>query len=196
MAKLAGHRAPDSSSHTLLPLPRTWSFIYPHLIHLWISASIGNLTDPLSLDGTFWSHNSPRVTIDFYYIYYFYYISMSCTCHSWLTWVEISIMTNKSLKPDSVSTQSRSLSTNLFREMTRWSGNFVFLGFYLFIHERHTERGRDICKGRSRFPRGSLMQDLIPGPGDHVLSWRHSTTEPPRHPGQAKFLFIAATNGE
>ena len=28
----------------------------------------------------------------------------------------------------------------------------IFLRFYLFIHERHTERGRDIGRGRSRLP--------------------------------------------
>ena len=38
------------------------------------------------------------------------------------------------------------------------------LRFYLFIHERHRERGRDIGRGRSRLPVGSLMQDSIPGP--------------------------------
>ena len=42
--------------------------------------------------------------------------------------------------------------------------------FYLFIHERHTERGRDTGRGRSRLPVGSPMQDLIPGPWDHDLS--------------------------
>ena len=31
----------------------------------------------------------------------------------------------------------------------------VFLRFYLFIHERHTERGRDIGRGRSRLPWGA-----------------------------------------
>ena len=34
----------------------------------------------------------------------------------------------------------------------------------LFIHERRSERGRDIGRGRSRLPMGSLMRDLIPGP--------------------------------
>ena len=37
--------------------------------------------------------------------------------------------------------------------------------FYLFIHERHTENGRDIGRGRNRFPAGSLMQDWIQDPG-------------------------------
>ena len=36
--------------------------------------------------------------------------------------------------------------------------------FYLFIHERHRERGRDTGRERSRFPTGSMMWDLIPGP--------------------------------
>ena len=42
---------------------------------------------------------------------------------------------------------------------------FFFLRFYLFIHER----GRDIGRGRSRLPVGSLLQDSIPGPQDHNL---------------------------
>ena len=40
------------------------------------------------------------------------------------------------------------------------------LRFYLFIHGRHTERGRR----RSRLLAGSLMQNSIPGPWDHDLS--------------------------
>ena len=49
-----------------------------------------------------------------------------------------------------------------------------FLRFYLFIHERHTERDRDIGRGRewSRHPVGSPIRDSIPGPQDHTLSWR------------------------
>ena len=43
---------------------------------------------------------------------------------------------------------------------------------FLFIYERHTERGGDIGRGRSRLPSGSLMWDLIPGPWDHALSRR------------------------
>ena len=42
--------------------------------------------------------------------------------------------------------------------------------FYLFIHERHRERGRDIGRGRSRLHAGSPMWDLIPGPQDHNLT--------------------------
>ena len=36
------------------------------------------------------------------------------------------------------------------------------------------DTGRDIGRGRSRLPAGSLMQDLIPGPRDHDLSWRQT----------------------
>ena len=42
--------------------------------------------------------------------------------------------------------------------------------FYLFIQERHTERGRE----RNRLQADSLMRDSIPGPG--------SRPEPPRSP--------------
>ena len=34
---------------------------------------------------------------------------------------------------------------------------FFFKRFYLFIHERHRERGRDIGRGRSRLPARTLM---------------------------------------
>ena len=40
---------------------------------------------------------------------------------------------------------------------------FVLFIKILFIHERHTERGRDLGRGRSRLPIGSLMWDSIPG---------------------------------
>ena len=49
---------------------------------------------------------------------------------------------------------------------------FFFLRFYLLIHERHTERGRDTGRGRSRLHAGSPMWDLIPGPRDHAPSRR------------------------
>ena len=60
------------------------------------------------------------------------------------------------------------------------------LRFYLFIYERHTEKDRDISRGRSRLPEGSLMQDSIPGPRDHDLSQRqtlnHWATQVPQPP--------------
>ena len=49
---------------------------------------------------------------------------------------------------------------------------FIFQRFYLFTHERYTERGRDISRGRSRPPIGSLMQGLTLRPQDHDLSQR------------------------
>ena len=62
------------------------------------------------------------------------------------------------------------------------SGSF-FLRLYLFIHERPTERSRDVGRGRSRLPMGSLMWDSIWGPG--ITPWakgRCPTTEPLRCP--------------
>ena len=50
----------------------------------------------------------------------------------------------------------------------------LFLRFYLLIHERHREWGRDTGRGRSRFPGRSLIQDWIPGPRDHDLSRRQT----------------------
>ena len=37
---------------------------------------------------------------------------------------------------------------------------------------RDIEKGRDIDRGRSMLPAGSLMRDSIPGPWDHDLSQR------------------------
>ena len=59
-------------------------------------------------------------------------------------------------------------------EMDSWELLFFFLRFYLFIHERHRERGRDIGRGRSRLPVGSPMWDSIPGPQDQDLSQRQT----------------------
>ena len=54
----------------------------------------------------------------------------------------------------------------------QWILFFFFLRFYLFIHEKHRERGRDTGSGRSRFPAGRPMWGLIPGPQGHALSPR------------------------
>ena len=48
------------------------------------------------------------------------------------------------------------------------------LRFYLFIHERHTKRGKDIGRGISRVPIANLMRDSIPGPRHHDLSQRQT----------------------
>ena len=51
--------------------------------------------------------------------------------------------------------------------LTLSSNSFTFfLRFYLFIHERHTERGRDTGRGRRR--------DSIPGPPGRNLSRRQT----------------------
>ena len=64
-----------------------------------------------------------------------------------------------------------------------------FLRFYLFIHERHRDRGR----GRSRLPPGSLIQDLIPGPRDHTMSPRQMLNpELPSHPPTLHFPFVTS----
>ena len=51
---------------------------------------------------------------------------------------------------------------------------FFFLRFYLFIHEGHREKGRDIGKGRSRFPVGGPMLASIPVLQDRALSQRQT----------------------
>ena len=61
----------------------------------------------------------------------------------------------------------------------------LFKRYYLFIHERHRERGRDTGRGRTRLPAGNLMQDWIPGPRGHTQSRRqmlnHWATQVPVH---------------
>ena len=52
--------------------------------------------------------------------------------------------------------------------------------FYLFIHEKHTERGKDIGRGRSRLLTG--LDPRTPGPRPEPKANKHSTTEPPRCP--------------
>ena len=57
------------------------------------------------------------------------------------------------------------------------------LRIYLFTHERHRERGRDIGRERSRFLSGSPIWNLILD--SKTMPWakgRSSTAEPPRHP--------------
>ena len=64
--------------------------------------------------------------------------------------------------------RSGCLNVVLFH-LLRKEAFFFFLRFYLFIHERHTHRGRDTGRGRSRLHAGSPMWDLIPGLQDHAL---------------------------
>ena len=55
---------------------------------------------------------------------------------------------------------------------------FIFLKiFYLFIHERHTKRGRDIGRGRSRLPEGGAWCGTI-SQDPRIMTWakgRHPT---------------------
>ena len=59
--------------------------------------------------------------------------------------------------------------------------DFFFLRFYLFIHERHTERGRGVGRGRSRLLTGNLMWDSIPRPGSRP--GQKADAQPLSHPG-------------
>ena len=59
----------------------------------------------------------------------------------------------------------------------------IYLWFYLFIHERHTERGRDTGRGRSSPLQGARCRTWSQDP--RITTWakgRHSTTEPPGCP--------------
>ena len=64
-------------------------------------------------------------------------------------------------------TESSALAISPF--LTRKAGPglvLFFLRFYLFIHERHTEREAETqAEGEA-----CSLQDSIPGPGDHDLS--------------------------
>ena len=58
-----------------------------------------------------------------------------------------------------------------------WTTHHVwgfFLRFYLLIHDRLRERGRDIDRRRSRLSAGSPMRDSIPGSWDYDLSQRQT----------------------
>ena len=54
--------------------------------------------------------------------------------------------------------------------------------FYLSMHERHTERDRDIGRERSRLHAGSPMWHSIPGLQDHALGVK-TDAQPLSHPG-------------
>ena len=59
--------------------------------------------------------------------------------------------------------------------------------FYLLIHERHREKGRDMAEGEAGSLRGTGCGTQFQDPG--TMTWAkgsHSTTEPPRYP----FLII------
>ena len=58
------------------------------------------------------------------------------------------------------------------REFFKRILNFVCL--FVCLYMRDIERGRDIGRGRSRLPAGSLVLKLIPGPQDHDLSQRQT----------------------
>ena len=59
---------------------------------------------------------------------------------------------------------------------------FFFFRFYLFTHERHRERGRDISRGRSRLPVGSSMWGLDPRTPGSCPELK-ADTQPLSHPG-------------
>ena len=64
------------------------------------------------------------------------------------------------------------------------------------MDERHTERGRDIGRGRSRLPVVSLMRDSIPGPQDQDLNQTKADAQPLSHPGapEPRFLLLLSDN--
>ena len=63
---------------------------------------------------------------------------------------------------------------------------FIFIKDFIYIFMRDTETCRNVGRGRSRLPTGSLMQNLIPGSQDHAMSQRkmlnHWATQVPLSP--------------
>ena len=64
-----------------------------------------------------------------------------------------------------------------------------FFKIYLFIYDRHRERGRDTGGGRSRFHAGSPMWDSILGLQDHALGPK-AGAKPLSHPGIPETVFL------
>ena len=62
---------------------------------------------------------------------------------------------------------------------------FSFKIFFLFTRVT----GRDIDRGKSRLPMGSLIWDSISGPWDLNLSQRQINVQPLSHPG-APYMYI------
>ena len=69
-------------------------------------------------------------------------------------------------------------------KMITWRKQMKFF-FKDFIYSGETQREKQRhSRRRSRLPAESLTWDLSPGPPDHNLSQRYSTTAPPRCPKQ------------
>ena len=66
----------------------------------------------------------------------------------------------------------------------------VYIYIYLkilFIHDRHTERGRDTGRGKSRLLTRSPVQDSTPGPGSRPEP--KADAQPLSHPGVPSLQF-------
>ena len=75
--------------------------------------------------------------------------------------------------------QASSLNEGTFIQRTQT----FFFRCYLFIHERHTERGKDIGRGETGSVHGTQCRTRSQDPG--ITLWvkgRCLTTEPPRRP--------------
>ena len=91
------------------------------------------------------------------------HLTSACRIHGWLCHEIHILLLSKGKYPQSISQQLHWYS--------KYVNKLLFLRFYLFIHERHTEReGRDRGRGRSKFHVGSPMWDSIPGLRDHALN--------------------------
>ena len=68
---------------------------------------------------------------------------------------------------------------------------FLFLRFYLFIHERHTQKEAETqAEGEAGSSQGTRCGTRSRDPG--IMPWakgRHLTAEPPRHPKTGLYIF-------
>ena len=67
---------------------------------------------------------------------------------------------------------SVNISTEHLRERAVMNFKCIYFFMTLFTHKRHTERGRDIDRGRSMLPVGTPNVVLDPRTWDHTLSQR------------------------
>ena len=98
-----------------------------------------------------------------------------------MTWMELECMMLSAISHRKTNTYNFTHMWKLRNKRNKPKNRFFFLKI-LFICERHTQREKDIARGRSRLPVGwcgTWSQD------NGIMTWgegRCSTTEPPRCP--------------
>ena len=77
---------------------------------------------------------------------------------------------HRSRKMDMTPSRRRQSLGDIFKPPQLERALLIYFWGFIYLFMRHTERGKDTGRGRSRLPVGSLMWDSIPGPWDHDLS--------------------------